>query len=62
MAKQRRGATVRTKTRRPRGSDIALPDEKTIRDTKSTVAVKGPKVSRKQKERIAPAAVDSWPS
>ena len=54
MAKQ----TRRTTTRRLRGSDIALPDEKTVRDTKATVGVKPPKVSRAQKERIAPAAID----
>ena len=54
MAKQ----TRRTTTRRSRGSDIALPDEKTVRDTKTTVAVKPPKVSRAEKERIAPTAID----
>jgi hypothetical protein len=54
MARQ----TRRTTTRRKRGSDIALPHEKTVRDTKATVVVKPPKVSRATEERIAPAAVD----
>jgi hypothetical protein len=59
MAKQTRRTTTRTTTRRrAKGSDIALPDEKTVRDTRTTVAVKPSKVSRKAKERIAPAAVD----
>ncbi len=58
MAKQMKRATSRAATRGRRKSDIGLPDEKSVRDTNATVAVKPPKVSRKQKERIAPAAVD----
>jgi hypothetical protein len=50
--------TRRTNTRRTRKSPIALPDEKSVRDTNATVAVKPPKISRKAQERIAPVAVD----
>lgn len=54
MAKQ-----LKRTSRRGRGkSPIALPDEKSVRNTGATVGVNPPKVSRKQKERIASAAID----
>ena len=55
MARQTKRTTTR---RRSRGSDIALPDEKSVRPTGATVKVKPAKVSRNDEERIAPAAVD----
>jgi hypothetical protein len=54
MAKQ----VKRTSQRSRRKSSIALPDEKSVRKTGASVGVNPPKVSRKQKERIAAAALD----
>ena len=54
MAKQVNRSTARTRAKSP----IAMPDEKSVRNTGATVPVKPPKVSRREEERIAPAAVD----
>jgi hypothetical protein len=54
MAKQ----VKRTTRRGSAKSRIALPNEKSVRDTAATLPVKPPKVSRREEERIAPAAVD----